>query len=176
MKKKDNFLPSEAYSFWGPLLIIALVLIDQGTKLLALRYLKNQQDLVLIPGVLELNYLENRGMAFGLFQGKRLLLIFLCTVFFAVFLYFYIKVPKTKYYLPLILISLFMFAGAFGNFIDRLLRGFVVDFIYISLIDFPVFNVADIYVVCSGILLVLFTLLKYKDDHDFDFLKIKHTR
>lgn len=176
MTKKEKCLPASGYLIRGPLLILILVLIDQGTKLLALRYLKDQPDLPLIPGVLELNYLENRGMAFGLFQGKRLMLILLCAVFFAAFLYFYIKVPKTAYYLPLILISLFMFAGAFGNFIDRLIRGFVVDFIYISLIDFPVFNVADIYVVCSGILLVLFTLLKYKEDDDFDFLKLKNKR
>ena len=176
MTKKEKCLPASGYLIRGSLLILILVLIDQGTKLLALRYLKDQPDLPLIPGVLELNYLENRGMAFGLFQGKRLMLILLCAVFFAAFLYFYIKVPKTSYYLPLILISLFMFAGAFGNFIDRLILGFVVDFIYISLIDFPVFNVADIYVVCSGILLVLFTLLKYKEDDDFDFLKLKNKR
>lgn len=77
--------------------------------------------------------------------------------------------------MPLILIAFFMLAGALGNFIDRVFRGFVVDFIYISLIDFPVFNLADIYVVCSGILLVLAVCLKYKDE-DFDFLSRKTTK
>lgn len=173
MRRNKKLLPAWVYAFLGPALIIILVLLDQGTKLWALRHLKDQTDLVLIPGVLELNYLENRGMAFGLFQGKRLMLVFLCAVFFAAFLYFYKKVPKTRYYLPLILISLCMFAGALGNFIDRTIRGFVVDFIYFSLIDFPIFNLADVYVVCSGIFLVLLTLLKYKNDDDFNFLKIQ---
>jgi len=49
----------------------------------------------------------------------------------------------------------------------------VVDFIYFSLIDFPVFNVADIYVVCSGVLLIILVCFKYKNDEDYDFLRIK---
>ena len=65
-----------------------------------------------------------------------------------------------------------MFGGAAGNFIDRLFRGYVVDFIYFSLIDFPVFNIADIYVVCGGIVLVLLVVFKYKDE-DFEFLSLK---
>ena len=65
-----------------------------------------------------------------------------------------------------------MFGGAAGNFIDRIVRGYVVDFIYFSLIDFPVFNLADIYVVCGGIALVLLVVFRYKDE-DFDFLSTK---
>ena len=64
-------------------------------------------------------------------------------------------------------------AGAIGNFIDRLTRGYVVDFFYFSLIDFPVFNIADMYVVCSGILLVILVCFRYKNDEDYDFLRIK---
>ena len=65
-----------------------------------------------------------------------------------------------------------LFGGAAGNFIDRLFRGYVVDFIYFSLIDFPVFNIADIYVVCGGIVLVFLVVFKYKDE-DFEFLSLK---
>ena len=64
-------------------------------------------------------------------------------------------------------------SGALGNFIDRVCRGYVVDFIYFSLIDFPVFNIADMYVVCSGILLVMLVCFRYKNDEDYDFLRIK---
>ena len=54
-------------------------------------------------------------------------------------------------YLPLLTIATVLAAGALGNFIDRFFRGYVIDFIYFSLIDFPVFNLADVYVVVSGI-------------------------
>ena len=61
-------------------------------------------------------------------------------------------------------------AGAAGNQIDRVFRHFVVDFIYFKLIDFPIFNVADIYVTVSAFLLILLVAFYYKDEHDFDFI------
>ena len=64
-------------------------------------------------------------------------------------------------------------AGGIGNLIDRLRLGYVIDFFYFSLIDFPVFNIADMYVVCSGILLVILVCFRYKNDEDYDFLRIK---
>ena len=157
---------------WALSAIFILTCIDQAFKLLALKYLKDQPDIVLIPGVLKFRYLENTGMAFGMLQGRIPVLIFVCLVFFVFFIYFFSKVPKNRYYMPLILISLFMFAGALGNFTDRVLRGYVIDYIYFSLIDFPVFNLADIYVVCSCIALIFFIFFKYKDDQDFAFLKV----
>lgn len=157
----------------GLLVILLLTAIDQYTKLLALKHLKDRASVVLIPNVLEFKYLENRGIAFGLFQGKIPLFLILCILFFLVALYLFIRIPKTEYYLPLILILLGLVSGAAGNFIDRAFRGAVIDFIYVSLIDFPIFNVADIYVVCSGILLVFMVGLKYKDE-DFAFISPKH--
>lgn len=93
-----------------------------------------------------------------------------CVLFLAGAAYVYRKIPKERYYYPLLFIILILGAGALGNFIDRIFRGFVVDYIYISLIDFPVFNLADIFVVCGGVLLLIFVFFKYKDD-DFEFLK-----
>ena len=63
--------------------------------------------------------------------------------------------------------------GAVGNFIDRVFRHYVVDFIYFELINFPIFNVADMYVVCAAALLIIVSLFVYKDDTDFDFLSFK---
>ncbi len=57
----------------------------------------------------------------------------------------------TKHFLPLRICAVFILAGAFGNMIDRVIRHYVVDFFYFSLIDFPIFNVADIYVTYFGI-------------------------
>ena len=157
----------------GCTIIFILTFLDQGSKYFVLTRLKNTPDIILIPGVLQLHYLENRGMAFGLFEGKIPVFVILCVLFFCVFFYVYARIPRTGYYLPLTITSLIMVSGALGNFIDRGFRKYVVDFIYFSLIDFPVFNMADIYVVCSGILLVILVCFKYKNDEDYHFLRLK---
>lgn len=157
----------------GCTIIFILTFLDQGSKYFVLTRLKNTLDIILIPGVLQLHYLENRGMAFGLFEGKIPVFVILCVLFFCVFFYVYARIPRTGYYLPLTITSLIMVSGALGNFIDRVFRKYVVDFIYFSLIDFPVFNMADIYVVCSGILLVILVCFKYKNDEDYHFLRLK---
>ncbi len=164
-----------AWMHWlkGCIVILFLTLLDQGTKHVVLTCLKGSHDIILVPGILQLRYLENRGMAFGLFEGKIPVFVILCLLFFCVFIYIYARIPRTAYYLPLAVISLVMVSGALGNFIDRVFRGYVIDFIYFSLINFPVFNMADIYVVCSGILLVILVCFKYKNDEDYDFLRIK---
>ena len=157
----------------GCTIIFILTFLDQGSKYFVLTRLKNTPDIILIPGVLQLHYLENRGMAVGLFEGKIPVFVILCVLFFCVFFYVYARIPRTGYYLPLTITSLIMVSGALGNFIDRIFRKYVVDFIYFSLIDFPVFNMADIYVVCSGILLVILVCFKYKNDEDYHFLRLK---
>ena len=77
--------------------------------------------------------------------------------------YLYLRTPVRKRYLPLLAVYLFLVAGALGNLIDRILYRYVIDFIYFSLIDFPVFNVADIYVTCSIVVLFLLILFYFKD-------------
>ncbi len=155
--------------------LLFLVFIDQGTKLLAQKYLRDQPDFTIIPGILRLHYLypENRGIAFGMFQGGVAFFAVLSLIFLAVILYAWARIPKKPFYFPLLAVSTLMAAGAVGNFIDRFYRKYVIDFIYFSLIDFPVFNVADIYVVVSGILLILLVCIKYRDD-DFTFLNPMH--
>ena len=157
----------------GCIIILLLTILDQGSKSLVLAQLKDQPDISLIPGVLQLRYLENRGMAFGLFEGKNSgVCDFVPFVFWCIYLCI-CQNPENRYYLPLSVTALVMVSGALGNFIDRVCRGYVVDFIYFSLIDFPVFNIADMYVVCSGILLVMLVCFRYKNDEDYDFLRIK---
>ena len=164
-----------AWKHWiqAGIIILVLTLLDQVSKHLVLTYLKGENDISLISGVLQLRYIENRGMAFGLFEGKIPVFVILCLLFFCLFVYVYARIPRTRYYLPLAVTSVIMVSGALGNFIDRVFRGYVVDFIYFSLIDFPVFNMADIYVVCSGILLVLLVCFKYRNDEYYYFLRIK---
>lgn len=163
--------------FWpltGLFSVFFLTFLDQLTKVLAVTQLKGQKPFVLFKGVLELSYLENRGMAFGLFQGKIPYFVAMCLLFFAAVLYVFVKIPKNSYYAPLMAVLFILLSGALGNFIDRVFRGYVVDFIYFCLIDFPTFNLADVYVVCGGVLLLLFVCFFYRDDRDFDFLKPGH--
>lgn len=149
--------------------ILLLVMLDQFTKWLAIVKLKGKESVDIIKNVLEFAYLENRGAAFGMLQNQRIFFVILTVSMLIGIAYLFLKTPKTKKYLPLRICAVVITAGAIGNLIDRVLRGFVVDFIYFSLIDFPIFNVADCYVVISVILLVC-TLLFYYKDEEVDML------
>ena len=84
-------------------------------------------------------------------------------VILGLFCLIFLRIPAEKrfYYLDIILI--FFSAGAIGNFIDRVSLNYVVDFLYFKLIDFPIFNVADIFVVLGGVLLILSAILVKND-------------
>lgn len=144
--------------------VLALLLLDQYTKILALRFLKDQPAVVILKGVFELQYLENRGAAFGMMQNQRFFFLIITVVVLGIMVYLYSLTPVTRRYLPIRLCMVFLAAGAAGNFIDRLLRGYVVDFFYFSLIDFPIFNVADIYVTVTFFVLVLLIFFYYKEE------------
>lgn len=147
----------------GLLIVLVLVLSDQISKQAAVEHLKNSADLILIPGVLQLHYLENTGAAFSLLEGNMTLFYITTPILTLLLAYLYLRTPVRKRYLPLLAVYLFLVAGALGNLIDRILYWYVIDFIYFSLIDFPVFNVADIYVTCSIVVLFLLILFYFKD-------------
>ena len=151
---------------------VALIAFDQFTKRLAVFHLKNQPPVVLINGVLELTYVENRGAAFGMLQNQQWFFWILTAVFLAVAVYVLLRVPKTARYAPLIVSVTVLAAGAIGNLIDRVAHRYVVDFIYFSAINFPVFNVADIYVTLSVIALLILFFFRYKED-ELSFLSWK---
>ena len=139
---------------------LAAIGLDQWTKLLAVNHLMDRPAYVIWDGVFEFLYSENRGAAFGMLQGKQW--FFLIMVAAAV--YSISRMPATKKYLPLHLIAMFLSAGAVGNMIDRFTRGYVVDFLYFKLIDFPIFNVADCYVTVSMFIFILLFLFLYKEE------------
>lgn len=153
-------------------LLAVLVLADQFTKYLAVLNLKDKPAFNIISNVLELNYLENKGAAFGMLQNQKIFFVFVAAIFLAVIVFVLIKAPAEKKYNKLHVLLVFISAGAIGNLIDRLRLDYVVDFIYFSIINFPIFNVADMYVTVSTILLVIMILFVYKD-HDFSFLSFK---
>ena len=141
-----------------------LLILDQVTKYLAVIHLKNQDPAVLIQNVFEFQYLENRGAAFSILEGKKWFFIPLTIAFLFVIVFLYLRIPKTKKYFWFRAIAILFCAGALGNFIDRVRQGYVVDFFYFSLINFPIFNVADIYIVVGTILLILLIFFYYKEE------------
>ena len=152
-------------------LFAVLVGLDLMKKLWAQNTLP-EKPIILIQGVFELRYLENRGAAFGLLQNQRTFFIILTIIFLAAMVYVYMRIPSDKKFLPLRLLVTIVSAGAFGNFYDRLKLTYVRDFLYFSLIDFPIFNVADIYVTCSAVAFFIMIVFVYKED-DLAFMEKK---
>ena len=188
MKKTGRFI--SVHIVLGIVLAVALIAADQVTKFLAVIFLKGNNSYVLIDGVLELKYLENSGAAFGIFQNKQwafyiitgiivCLIIFFWTVIFSKLKNYCSfcdenpSVYSSKTYNDMIALSyilMALFAGAIGNLIDRVINKYVVDFIYFSFINFPVFNFADILVTVSAIMMVVFFIFIFKDDENFALL------
>ena len=119
--------------------------------------------------MLELLYVQNTGAAFSLLENAQWLFILIAVAAVLLISVFLIRLPKTKRYQPLHILLTFISAGAVGNLIDRIQLGYVRDFIYFSIIDFPVFNVADIYVTVSTALLVILVLFYYREEDFHDF-------
>ena len=146
--------------------IISLAVI--AADILVKRYAAavwSKAPLVLIDGVLELTYVENRGAAWGIFQGARLPFIVLTVLFLTVLIFLYCRKKKELNTLSVVILAL-IFAGAFGNLIDRAVYGYVRDMIYVSLIRFPVFNIADSAIVIGACLLILQTLFMKNGIYD----------
>lgn len=152
------------YYLTGLVVFAILIFLDQITKRAAVLRLKGQEPFVLIKGVFELRYLENRGAAFGIMQGQKTFFVIITIIILAVVVYIYAKMPAAKRFHALRVILVLISAGALGNFIDRIRLSYVVDFFYFCLIDFPIFNVADIYVTSAAIALIVFVLFYYKDE------------
>lgn len=161
--------------FIDALAFTILVAIDQFTKYFAIINLKDKPAIPLIPDVLELNYLENRGAAFGLLQNQKFLFLFIGIIILGVILYVIIKIPpKSKYRIANILLVMIA-AGAVGNMIDRIRLDYVVDFISFVLINFPIFNIADIYVTVAMIGTFIMILFVYKEE-DLSFLSFNQKK
>lgn len=154
------------------LFVLVLIAIDQATKYFAVENLMNQKPYVVWEGVFELHYLENRGAAFGLLQGQKIFFVLITVIILAVIVYVLVKAPYQKLYTKLHITLVFIAGGAVGNLIDRLRYDYVVDFLYFSLINFPIFNVADIYVTLASIYLVILLLFVYKES-DLEFLTFR---
>ena len=148
---------------WIIIAVFAIVL-DQYTKYLASTRLIDYDTIPLIQDVFHLTFVKNRGAAFGILQNQKVFFIITTIIVVAGIIYYVIRnKPKNR----LLMTSLSMIiGGAIGNFIDRVRYGYVIDFFDFTLIDFPVFNVADSFVVIGTILLSYYLLFQYEEKKD----------
>ena len=168
-------LKKKFFLFLDLLMIAGLIALDQYTKQWAKVYLKDKPAYNLINGILELNYLENQGAAFGMLPNQKVFFIFVAFVILFVVGYVLLKVPDQKKYTILHFLFSLIVAGSIGNMIDRVRYDYVVDFIYFVRINFPIFNVADIYATVSAIVLLFLLLFAYKE-RDLYFISFKQQR
>jgi len=168
-KKKKIFLLVDF------LMIILLVLLDQFTKYLAVINLEDKPAIKIIDGVLELNFLKNSGAAFGLLQNQKVFFILVAVMILCIIAYVLFRMPDDKKYNIMHILLVMIASGAAGNMIDRVRNDYVVDFIYFVIINFPIFNVADIYVTVSTFLFVILFLFYYKEN-DFNFLSFNQQK
>lgn len=145
---------------------VLLVAVDQITKYIALTQLKPIVSVTFIDGFMDFTFVENRGAAFGIFSGKTWLLLVISIIICAVLVWAMTKMPKTKEYRKLRVTFVLILSGAVGNIIDRALRGYVVDFFEFTFIKWPVFNMADIYVVVGTIVMAVIIMFFMKDEKE----------
>lgn len=158
--KNERIKVPAAFLLW-----IVLVFLDQYTKYLAARFLKPNGPVILVRNVLELRYLENRGAAFGMLQNRQWIFIVSALICVFVCAWAGARLAARHERMAIRICLAILAAGAAGNLIDRAFRGYVVDFIYFSLIHFPIFNLADVCVSLGTALLVILILFFDKDTH-----------
>lgn len=173
--------------FWCVLFIAVLIFLDQYTKHLATDKLMGKDAVDLISGVLQFTFVGNKGIAWGMLWDKINFVVILTTIISILLLFLIFKIDlrinfyiennveklssKIKTLKVLQIIFLVMFSGAVGNLIDRIRIGYVIDFIYIELINFPVFNVADIFVTLSMVALIILCLFRIDENEIYDLFK-----
>ena len=139
-----------------------IIIADQVTKLLTVANIPLYTRVDFLPGILSLTYVQNDGAAFSMLEGQQ----WLFALVFAVFAGFIIWEFSKKRF-PFKTFERFcivaVFAGGLGNMIDRLRLGYVVDMITTDFMNFPVFNIADIFITCGCILLMLHLVFFNKD-------------
>lgn len=140
--------------------IIALVTgIDQWTKYLAETQLKPISTIPLVQDIFHLTYARNTGAAFSILRDKQVFLILVTSIVVVALICYLIKVLKTGE-ATLKLALTFIIGGALGNLIDRIRLNYVTDFLDFTLINYPIFNFADVFVVLGVVVLSYFVLFK----------------
>ncbi len=141
-----------------------LLIIDQISKLLINTKMTLHQEIVIIPKLLSIFYVKNTGAAFSMLQDNTIFLTVINALFIIV-LHMFIKKEKDLSKFSCLSLGLIM-GGMFGNLLDRIIHHGVIDFIYISLIDFPVFNIADMGITIGVVLLIISFILEKRSKNE----------
>ena len=154
--------------------VLIMIGLDQWTKYLTIQYLSDGREVKVLGDALVLTYVQNRGMAWGLFQNGQMIFAILTPLAIAAILFLYLRTPWEIEYRPIRIAEVMLIGGALGNLIDRIFRydpfdgslfhGYVVDMIYVKAIHFPVFNVADMFVTVAFFLMIFLLLFVYNED------------
>ncbi|MGM9881339.1 MAG: signal peptidase II [Bacilli bacterium] len=144
------------------ILSIVLTIIDQLSKFIVIKALNVNHSIEVIKNFFYLTYTHNKGAAFSILTGKRIFLVIIAIIIIAAIIY-YLKKNTPNNSLSKIAFSL-VIGGSLGNLIDRILRGYVIDFIDVKIFgyDFPIFNLADTFITIGIFILILFSLRKEK--------------
>ena len=134
--------------------VALIVLADQLSKLWVVQNIPLFGQVPFLPGILRLTYVRNTGAAWSMFQGQQWLFALVFAIFTAAILYEYFKSPMPFTTLERWLIAA-IYGGGLGNMIDRIRMGYVVDMLETEFVDFPVFNVADCFITCGCIALIV---------------------
>ncbi len=150
--------------FIDAIAVVLAILLDQLTKYIVRGKLGLYEYVDVIPGVFQFYHHENTGASWGLFKGGKVVFVIIACVVVTGIVILLTKIPAEKKYMQLNLALSLIAAGAVGNVIDRIHKGSVTDFLYAKIINFPVFNVADIFIVCATAWLMILIIFVYKDD------------
>lgn len=184
MKNNPMNKNKKKYSILALAAVLLLCGLDQLTKLLVVSNMEINGTFPLIDGVFRLRYIRNEGAAWSILEGKQIIFIIITPIVVFFLAKLFVCLPEDKKYTPVRIVDVFLVSGAIGNLIDRifggetLCTGGVVDFFDFYLINFPVFNVADIYVSLSVVALLGLMMFRYREE-EFEVIydscvKFKH--
>ncbi len=148
----------------GILGVMILFVLDRWSKIWAMTKLRGNDSINIIDGIFKLSYVENKGAAWGMLEGQTLIFTIITVVVVGFVVFFYIKLPPIKRYAPLKMGMVVFTGGVLGNFYDRILYHRVVDMLHFYWFDFPVFNVADVFIVVSSILVAILVMFYYNEE------------
>lgn len=136
------------------LFVAGIVAADQITKALVVARIALYADVPFLPGILQLTYVQNNGAAFSSFSGQQWLFALIFLVFTGLILWEYFRkkagfTPFERWCIAAV------YGGGLANMIDRIRLGYVVDMFETTFVDFPVFNVADCFITCGCILVMV---------------------